>query len=337
MYHYRTQDIVGLTSSDTTSNNIVIGFALIDVTSEFEDIDFGYDVEVGIAERYNPLKIDAIREYYYVEMGDWYGVPVRWRLVGVNNSANFDSGESSFVEFDDFDEDDLPSDLNGVFIQETCVGQLINSSGDCTYYEGSIKRKCNSTTVRFGDNNNYFSSTLRQYINGQDVQKRGSSGDPEFTSNFLTDLNIATTNYVYSHIQGRKLSDMSTVCGGFSAAPSAPVYKWTPNANTVTIPDGINASTIDKLWVVSQEELMLFLAQQSDPTVPRPEELYSKLRWGLFDAGETTFGSWWWTRTPRSSVGNNGGVDGVGDTGRQYNNNSTAVFMNARPCFQLAL
>jgi hypothetical protein len=335
MYHYRTEDIVGLTSTDTTNNNIVIGFALIDETSEFEDVDFSYDVEVGIAEKYNPLKADAEREYYYVEMGNWYGVPVRYRLVATNQSANFANGETDFVYYNNsFNANVLPHDINGVFIQETCSAQLykVGSSTVGTYNERSaVSSSVSSTTLtstRFGTSNNYFSSIVRNYLIGNNVNKSGIA-DAEPDTNFLSDCNISISNYIYSNIQGRKLSDMTTTRGTFSSSTNG--YKYTVNGS-VDIPSGVSGTTQDKLWLLSHEEIGVILANR-DPYEDRDSEYLSHIKWGLKD-DVTTKGTWWLTRTAQS---NDIAIYGVDGEGTYYSEQCTTNIMSVRPAFQLAL
>lgn len=361
MYHYRTEDIVGLTSTDTTNNNIVIGFALIDETSEFEDVDFSYDVEVGIAEKYNPVKADAEREYYYVEMGDWYGVPVRYRLVATNQSANFENGQTSFVYYNStFNANTLPHDINGVFLQETCTNQIVGTGGannwTCSYTERDVTAvgggiqygKAQSlSTMKFGSSIEYLSSTVRDYLNGIQVDKlaaskNNSDGSVEAHTSFFDDFEFSSSHWVYSHIQGRTVGDIAanTRFGGFgSKLPTSQtinnednVYCWSPSDTTASIPDGLSSSTLDKLWIMDQAEVMLFLGGQTDPTIPRYQSLYSKFVWGINDGTSTGYhGSWYWTRTADDNI------KAIGDSGRQFGYGQGNNIMAVRPCFQLAL
>ena len=137
---YRTNDITEIEEGESV--NMVVGYALFNSEKTIDGIEYENSVEIGLSEEYNPLKADPINEYYYVEMGDYYGNPIRWRMVGINQVADTTTGNTDLVHYSSFDANTLPTGVTGVFIQETNTGYYYQyyyncETEDCIEYEGS--------------------------------------------------------------------------------------------------------------------------------------------------------------------------------------------------------
>ncbi len=127
----------------------------------------GYDKYV-IA---NYLMKDEEKGYYYIELGSYNGVNLRWKLIS-------NSQDGSFSEKYTFDAANVPTGY-GYFVLETFAAPLLSDSRN------------------FGETNQYKTSNVRTYLTNQ-----GEGG-------IYRDLNISTTDSKYQRILGTQLPDVS--------------------------------------------------------------------------------------------------------------------------------
>ena len=391
---YRTNDVTEIAQGE--SENLVIGYALYDQTKVVEDIEYDIDIQVGLTKDYTPLKADAAAEYYYVEMGDFYGNPIRWRMVGTNEIADASTGNTELEYYDNaenFDANTLPTGVTGVFIQETNTGNYhqyyynpeteeeidndgtkyteredenlglssvnfnrykqVGTSYPYNYYavddDGNIIGDTNKNgTQDSGETfilpNNYFYSIARDYINGTEVYKCNiydrtnkiyTPYTDEDASSMLTDFDISENDYVYSRIQQRNLSDMTTKPGTLNDD------LWTPTQTDYA--SGMTGS--DKMWLLSVEEALVLLGGVPATTAwdYTNVELINKLVWGYNnneydDEGssisEDLAGSFFWLRSPYSLTTTS--TFSV-DLGSDWPVNTVDKVYAARAAFQLAI
>ena len=334
---YRTQDVTSLAGKGTTK--IVIGFTLWDETTQIDDASYGFTLEIGLAENYSPLKFQATQTittvaakqqytknaYYYVEMGDFYGLPVRWKLIAEKDTSESagDGTVAGVYKYDDntkyknistATEEGLEKykNIDGIFLQETVTGQREAGSYSGSASWGQVKycfyteradgegltccsfngfKQSGSNYYKTDDSgnivsgvlaNDYYNSRIRQYLNGTDVNKymeySGVAHTGGHTSNYLTDLNISTSNSIYSKITARTSMEMKT--GTFSS------NVWTPS----TTDYGSGKTTNDKFWLPSVEEMLTWNAGVTTSTAWN-ESLYDKMNWGYY-AGKPS-GYYW--------------------------------------------
>ena len=256
------------TSLDISSLNLNIGFE-----------DYGTSL----------LQYDVTNDYYYVEMGtipnqlsgtNYESEYIRWKLIGTQTAEATITSASQYARFDGTS---APSTgTTGVFILETNTllerddgtGYSLN---EVAFNHSYLGHGSSSSYYHNGDEweeydilaNDYATSTVRQYINGNNVYKaarftRGSgetsSAVPITTSdysNMYTDFCIDTKNdIVYNAITGRTLSDLY-LNNARSTSGGAVTF---PEPLTTLNQEGYTSSTEDKFWLLSYyEAYSLFL------------------------------------------------------------------------------
>ena len=254
---YRTHDITELSTS--TQKNIVLGFALYDATqaigSTENPIEFNYDVEVGLSKNYSPYKQDTSDNHFYVEMGDYYGRPIRWQLVGTSTTANDVTTVSKFTETT------LPTSGEGIFIQETQVFDYTERVEDYTINMSAFNNASeptstipsyliddsgNNITATSGDSGNvyayeYFASKVFKYLTTQEGTYKRIDTTIESKASIFSDYNIdMTTDYIYSKIIARTQADLCKNMG----------YNWSASSDFTS---QVSAGD-SKLWLLSWAE-----------------------------------------------------------------------------------
>ena len=326
---YRTEDITDLEYNDERKN-IVIAYALYN-PAESIDIEDGidYSIKIGKAEEYNPLKEDTTNDYYYVEMGDFYGNPIRWRLIST------DGGTTRYT----YQAGQVPTG-NGVFIQETTSPYYVTIDWNDSYpfyterpedeyyalnycafnpykYDNNTKQyylinengeyiDANGNVTAQGTvlANDYFASNIRKYLNGtEEVYKKTTYNNGNYIydttgdkSNMLKDYDIDASNYVYNKISGRTLNSMLTNMSGSENNDSVWTY------TNATLPTGISGTTTDKFWLLSVDEVLRLLCGVTDNTWGEDE--WSGALWGEYTYTDETggfMGDYYWLRSPYSS------------------------------------
>ena len=237
--------------------------------------------------------------YWYVEMGTYSTTAdnsegkreseyLRWRYF---------SDTTSHYEFD---RNTRPTG-EGYFILEnyyssyasTSVGGLyVSWNNDYTYRSNS-----DATHNYNGWNNidatDYSTSTIRQYMNSEDLVSKSYSGSWNTTvepdepqSNMFTDLHIDPDNdIVYERIIGRTLGDLYTDMSNSGTNPQDVDF---PKGS----PDNWTGATItysredtDKFWLLSYYEAYNFLGNGSSSSDT-----------------DRSWGDYYWLRSPHSSV-----------------------------------
>ena len=301
------------TSLDISSLNLNIGFE-----------DYGTSL----------LQHDTTNGYYYVEMGtiphntsgaSYESEYIRWKLVGTQTSA---ATSTTATQYTRFDGTTAPaSDTTGVFVLETNTllerdDETGYSLNEVAFNHSYLGHGSESSYYHNGDEweeydilaNDYATSTVRQYINGNNVYKAAtytsgsgntSSSVPNETSdysNMYTDFCIDTENdIVYQAIVGRTLSDLylnnkDDINGGSVTCP---------DQLTTLNKEGYTSSTVDKFWLLSYyEAYSLFLTNTGTQGPGSSDER----KWPTTGSGNV-----YWLRSPSSS--SSCGASGVGIVG----------------------
>ena len=233
--------------------------------------------------------------YWYVEMGTYSTTTdnaegkreseyLRWRYF---------SDTTSHYEFD---RNTRPTG-DGYFILESYYSSYNNTDVGglyCSWNNDYTYRSDTDATHNYNgwdniDANDYSTSTIRQYINGNNVYKSSTcpsswiyKPDEESTySNMYTDLHIDPENdIVYIQIIGRALSDLYTNMG-WDGNSSSPTF------NNVDFPDLTNAdpgyqyekTDIDKFWLLSDYEAYNLLSYQDEMNTPSTDREWGDVYW----------------------------------------------------------
>ena len=372
---YRTEDITDLVHQDSRKN-VVIAYSLYDSTKSISPaVGFEYSIEVGLSEEYNPLKADTNNNYYYVEMGDFYGNPIRWRLLSI------DGGQTKYTAFD---ANTLPTG-DGVFIQETITAQqyTINGRGDmyATYTERNDDMSVNACAfnaygsldgtyyatdddgyfvgdtdkdgvIDEGENfvvaNDYFTSRVRNYLNDtSDAYKYViTSGPPPYiidktkdasclVNDYDIDITENTGNYVYNKIKPRTLDSLKT--NMMSNTEDYEVWTFT-DATVPSVATGKVTKddvTGDRFWLLSVDEVLRLIAGVTDNTWD--SDVYSNFVWGEYEGWVAggLIAPYWWLRSPHST--NSSRAYNVFSDGSCGDNSTRNSYHVARAAFQLAI
>ena len=242
---------------DTSINAGLAGFSVA--------VDFEKQERVLLNTQY---KIDTTTglettevDYYYVEMGTYNGQPVRWRYVADSNGTRYD-GTAPVAS------------LSGYYVLETKIpttskaflpsAKYAQNSSDSKYYHNTE----GYTNIYAND---YGISDIRAYLTNT-----GAGG-------FMEALGITTDNAVYQMIKSRSITDLySNIVGSAGTAINA------TNANyslSLTGDKDIKGQS-DKFWLMSQQEVNTFFADQESR------------RWDSSSANS------YWLRSPNSSYTN---------------------------------
>ena len=126
--------------------------------------------------------------------------------------------------------------------------------------------------------NDYATSTVRQYINGNNVYKAANTSGSGYTSgsepdtksdysNMYTDFCIDTENdIVYKAITGRTLKDLYLDHGD---GPYSEQTVDFPEQLTKLNQEGYTSSTVDKFWLLSYKEAKALLSYTGWPSDKR--------------------------------------------------------------------
>ena len=221
-----------------TSENI-FSLSSINLTISFEEIS-------------RILQHDTTNDYYYVEMGTYPTATgneyIRWRYFSngstpyTYNASTAPSGIGYFI---------LQSDLSGVLDAD---GQQKLSLSFNNEYLSSAQSKNGWTNIHAND---YATSAVRQYINGNNVYKDYTSITSGYApsgriSNMLDDLYIdIEDDYVYSMITPRTLFDLYGNAGSSSSTPTSIEFPVFSDSATVVY----GGMDTDRFWIPSYYEL----------------------------------------------------------------------------------
>lgn len=209
-----------------------------------------------------PETQDSTTGYYTLEMGEYEGEPLVWKMIlketedGVENTASYTAD----------------TELSGsyYFTLDTFVPELLMSSYQNNYEYGmsdlGIMRPISYSWIT--ENNlavpidDYATSTVRRYLTGVNVRRGGSrqvsganywyipavyGNQSSDGDNFLDLFNIRSSS-IYSMITPRTLQDLYTSVG---------------KTYMTEMEEFLPSSTADKLWLISLEEANLALKEDS--------------------------------------------------------------------------
>ena len=266
-------------------------------------------LQVSFEEKTSLLQVDTENEYYYVEMGtmatDTGSQYLKWRY--------FSDGDEHYT----FDSSTAPTGT-GYFILEDYTNLLSVSFNNDFTKSGNYYHNLNGWTNVIA--NDYATSTIRRYINGEAVYKgysvsNGITSPSGNKSDMYTDLNIDPENdAVYQNIITRSLGDLYSK-NYFSTTG------LDSSGNGITFPDLSNATdgyqyTVDdkdKFWLISYEEAYKLLGNSTTSA-----------------DNNRGWSAYYWLRTPSGRA--NSTLD-VGSDGLLYDFNHYTTGGRARPAF----
>ena len=180
-------------------------------------------LKVSFEEKENLLQKDTENKYWYVEMGtvmrETESEYIRWKYIA---SVDDSSGSDVATKYTTFDADSAPTG-KGYFYLETNVLSAIGRDGtnnmievlfnnDYTY-AGNTGNYHNLHGFTNVEANDYATSNVRQYINGNDAYDSSTYSNSIYTpsgrlSNMYTDLNINTEDAVFEKIVARTIGEL---------------------------------------------------------------------------------------------------------------------------------
>ena len=292
---YTEGNAVKVEASATVTFTVTFHLTNTDVSTE---ANYAYTVTLKDESEHVELKHDTDNDYYYVEMGNYQGTAVRWRVVGVKNT------ETNEVEAYTYNENQAPTG-ELTFILETKTTS--HTFGDYYYDEES------------GDeygNNDYATSAIRQYITGKDCALTWDGEDMTVTGNYLNDLGITENNAVYKKIQAREVSDLYKNINWYD-------YEATMSDGTTDVEGA------DRLWIPSVAEIYSLVGGGDISTVTSSDKWSTEIKENLRFYGTNSW--YYWLRSPEVS---GGWVYYVGDKGGLYTYDVAYDFA-VRPAFIL--
>ena len=266
-------------------------------------------LEVEFEEKTDLLQVTEEDETStYTEEGYWYVEMGTYSTTSDNAEGKRESEYLRWRYFSDttshyeFDRNTRPTG-EGYFILEnyyssyasTSVGGLYVSWNNDYTYRSSSDATHNYNGWNNIDANDYSTSNIRQYINGNDVQKSYSGSwnttvTPNGTSsNMFTDLHIDPDNdIIYTDIIGRTLGDLYTDMSNSGTNPQDVDFPkgspddWTGAKITYSRED------TDKFWLLSYYEAYTLLSGNATTSSDTDR------KWGYY----------YWLRSPHSSNSN---------------------------------
>ena len=292
-------------------------------------------LQVSFEEKESLLQADTENEYWYVEMGTVMGQTqseyIRWKYIA---SVDDSTGSDVATKYATFDANTAPTG-EGYFYLETNVLSAIGRDGTNNMIEVSFNNEYiynSSHTPQYYHQqhgwtnvqaNDYATSNVRQYINGNDSYDSypsGSSSSTGYTpsgrlSNMYTDLNINTEDAVFEKIVARSLGEL---------------YQDNTNSTTnpidVTFPDLSRADAgyqyqkadEDAFWLLSYYEVYKLVGSSDSDRV-----------WPTGSA------NYYWLRSPYSSFSNRAYI--VYTSGTLNNGNVYSYYNAARAAFKFSI
>ena len=229
-------------------------------------------LKVAFEEKTSLLQNDTTNQYYYVEMGTIMGTTqseyIKWRYISAD-------GENKYT----YNSSTAPSGT-GYFILETNVLNAVGLDGTNNMIELPFNADCidesgGGVSIAYHHRqngweniaaNDYSTSNIRQYINGNNAYDdytgtltTGLIPSGRY-SNMYTDYNIDPENdLVFQNIIGRSLGDLYTGMG-WNGNTSSPTYS---DRTFPTFNEGATIkyteSDVDKFWLLSAQEAINLL------------------------------------------------------------------------------
>ena len=233
------------------------------------------NLQISFEEKTSLLQNDTTNQYYYVEMGtiatSTGSEYIKWRYISAD-------GENAYT----YNSTTAPTGT-GYFILETNVLDAVGLDGtnnmievpfNADYIQNDVEADIENHHMQNGwENiaaNDYSTSNVRQYINGNNVYDDRTLANNIFTpsgrySNMYADYNIDPENdLVYQNIIGRSLGDLYKGMGWDGS-------KFPPTYFDTTFPIFNESATVkytendvDKFWLLSYKEAYNLFPTMSD-------------------------------------------------------------------------
>lgn len=307
-YIYRSQDVESLANGQSTTLVVAYKKYKDDQDVALKDAESGYIFEVGNKSEYSPLKFAEAQfypnsthtrdAYYYVEMGDFYGLPVRWMLIATQTTETTGDGVYKYSDnkyYKNFvaTKNNKPTNTSGIFYQETNTGMSTALNGetqtiDCysernetekTYFQNNYGMPCDVPLTGVSYNNynsngykaikngveqetyanNYFNSKIRDYLTGTtDINK--STMRNANSSNKYLDLESGDKSY---YTKDLNISQDNSIFKKIQNRKQMETKtgSYDNGWDTSKGTDYAQGQTInDNFWLLSMEEVMTWLA-----------------------------------------------------------------------------
>ena len=227
-------------------------------------------LQVSFEEKESLLQVDTENQYWYVEMGTVMGQTqseyIRWKYIA---SVDDSTGNDVATKYS-FDANTAPTG-EGYFYLETNVLTAIGRDGinnmievsfnnDYTY-TGSTGNYHNLHGFTNVEANDYATSNVRQYINGNDAYDSYTYSNPTYTpsgrlSNMYDDLNIDTVNdIIYNQIITRSLGELYQDNSGGSSSATSPIDVDFPDLSGADAGYQYQETDEDAFWLLSYYEV----------------------------------------------------------------------------------
>ena len=277
----------------------------------------GINLQISFEEKTSILQNDTTNQYYYVEMGtiatSTGSEYIKWRYFSANggnkytyNSSTAPSGTGYFI----LETDTLS--LAAIGLDGSINMMLMPFNAD--YINSKYTHAKNGWDNI--NSNDYATSNVRQYINGNNAYDNYTYTNNIYTpsgrySNMYSDYNIDPENdLVYQNIIGRSLGDLysNMAASSMGGAVTFPTFN---EGATIKYTE----SDVDKFWLLSYQEALNALGSEADRKWPSNANNY-------------------WLRTPSSS--SNGAI-GVNTSGSSYSFTVLSSNIAARPAFKFSI
>ncbi len=256
-------------------------------------------LQVSFEEKASLLQADTENQYWYVEMGTVMGQTqseyIRWKYIA---SVDDSSGSDVATKYATFDADTTPTG-EGYFYLETNVLSAIGKDGTNDIIEVSFNNEHRNnyhqqhgwTNVQAND---YATSNVRQYINGNDAYDNYTHSNSTYTpsgrlSNMYDDLNIDTANdIIYNQIITRSLGELYQDNTSSSTNPSDVTF---PDLSGADAGYQYQETDEDAFWLLSYYEVYnLVGSSSSDRVWPTGSANYYWLRSLFLSRGNVVYG-----------------------------------------------
>ena len=238
-------------------------------------------LQVSFEEKESLLQADTTNNYWYVEMGTVMGETeseyIRWKYIA---SVDDSTGSDVATKYATFDANTTPT-REGYFYLETNVLSAIGRDGTNNMIEvsfnndytpgGSTGNYHNLHGWTNVEANDYATSNVRQYINGNDSYDSYSGNSSSgYTpsgrlSNMYDDLNIDTANdIIYNQIITRSLGELYKDNASSSTNPGDVTF---PDLSGADVGYRYQKTDEDAFWLLSYYEVYNLVGSSSSDRV----------------------------------------------------------------------
>ena len=237
-------------------------------------------LQVSFEEKTSLIQADTTNNYWYVEMGTVMGETeseyIRWKYIA---SVDDRTGSDVATKYSTFDANTAPTG-EGYFYLETNVLTAIGRDGTNNMIEVSFNNDYTNSGSYYHNlhgwtnviANDYATSNVRQYINGNDSYD-SYSGNSSCTpsgrlSNMYDDLNIDTANnIIYNQIITRSLGELYQDNSGGSSSATSPTDVDFPDLSGADAGYQYQKTDEDAFWLLSYYEVYNLVGSSSSDKV----------------------------------------------------------------------